>query len=99
MSSLRKEIEAEMTRTRLDKGRLFDLLLKIADNAGPGGVGPQGPAGPAGPAGAQGPIGECKCVPKEVAPKEVAPKAAAPAPKAVATPKKVPVKKNVVVSA
>jgi hypothetical protein len=94
MSSLRKEIEAEMTRTRLDKGRLFDLLLKIADNAGPGGVGPQGPAGPAGPAGAQGPIGECKCVPKEVAPK-----AAAPAPKEVATPKKVPVKKKVVVSA
>jgi hypothetical protein len=95
MSSLRKEIEAEMTRTRLDKGRLFDLLLKIADNAGPGGVGPQGPAGPAGPtgpAGAQGPIGECKCVPKEVAPK-------AAAPKATATPKKAPVKKKVAVSA
>ena len=89
MSSLRKEIEAEMTRTRLDKGRLFDLLLKIADNAGPGGVGPQGPAGPAG---AQGPIGECKCVPKEVAPK-------AAAPKATATPKKAPVKKKVAVSA
>ena len=91
MSSLRKEIEAEMTRTRLDKGRLFDLLLKIADNAGPGGVGPQGPAGPAGPAGAQGPIGECKCVPKEVAPK-------AAAPKATATPKKAPVKKKVAAS-
>ena len=29
--SLRKEIEDEMQRTRLDKTRLYDLLLKIID--------------------------------------------------------------------
>jgi hypothetical protein len=49
MDTLRKEIEQELKRTRLDKGRLYGLLLKIIDNAGaggPGGVGPQGPAGP-----------------------------------------------------
>jgi hypothetical protein len=48
MESLRKEIEQEMKRTRLDKGRLYDLLLKIIDNNGSGGVGPQGPPGPTG---------------------------------------------------
>lgn len=65
MSALRKEIEQEMARTRLDKGRLFDLLLKIVDNAGQGGApgvrGAPGPAGPAGPPGPAGPAGECKC--------------------------------------
>ena len=69
MESLRKEIQDEMKRTRLDKGRLYDLLLKIVD-AGVGGeatAGPAGPAGPVGPAGPQGavgpagPAGECKC--------------------------------------
>ena len=34
MESLRKEIEQEMKRTRLDKARLYDLLLKIIDNCG-----------------------------------------------------------------
>ena len=71
MESLRAEIEDEMKRTRLDKDRLYNLLLKIVDGggaapAGPAGpAGPQGPAGapgPQGPAGAQGPAGECKCV-------------------------------------
>ncbi len=60
MDSLRTEIENEMKRTRLDKCRLFDLLLKIVDASGagsPGPVGPQGPAGPAGPAGPSGPAG------------------------------------------
>ena len=47
MESLRKEIQDEMKRTRLDKDRLYDLLLKIVDI---GAI--QGPAGPA---------GECKC--------------------------------------
>lgn len=62
MSSLREEILQEMQNPRVDKKRLFDILLKIADNGGgAGGVGPQGPPGPAGPTGPTGPAGECKC--------------------------------------
>ena len=96
METLRKEIEQEMMRVRIDKGRLFDLLLKIVDNCGAGGsgsVGPAGPPGPAGPRGVQGVAGpacECKCVAKEVAEPEVTPKKAAP------STKKAPVKKKVV---
>ena len=86
MESLRKEVEDELKRTLLDKTRLYSLLLKIIDNTGtggPGGVGPQGPAGPAGPAGEC----KCKCTSNEAAPK------------ATTTPKKVPAKKKVAVSA
>ena len=36
MESLRTEIEQEMMRVRLDKGRLYDLLLKIIDAGGAG---------------------------------------------------------------
>ena len=54
---LRREIEDEMKRTRLDKTRLFDLLLKIVDSGVGGGEGVEGPAGPVGPAGAVGPMG------------------------------------------
>ncbi len=57
MDSIRKEIEAEIKRARLDKGRLYDLLLKIIDSGVGGGAGTQGPAGPAGPAGPVGPVG------------------------------------------
>jgi hypothetical protein len=60
MSSLREEIIQEMTNPRVDKRRLFDILLKIVDNGGAGGVGPQGPPGPPGPpgpAGERGPAG------------------------------------------
>ena len=68
---LRKEIEDEMKRTRLDKARLYELLLKIVDSNASA-EGSQGPAGPAGP---QGPAGECKCVKEEaLAPAPVAPK-------------------------
>jgi hypothetical protein len=111
MESLRKEIEQEMKRTRLDKARLYDLLLKIIDNSGSGGAGgagPQGPAGPTGvkgPAGPAGPAGECKCkcdakapapAPVAKAP-ETAPVADAKAPPKTATvTKKVLVKKKVV---
>ena len=63
---LRREIEDEMKRTRLDKARLYELLLKIVDSNASA-EGSQGPAGPAGPA------GECKCV-KEEAPAPVVPK-------------------------
>ena len=55
MSSLREEIIQEMEHPRVDKKRLFDLLLKIVDNGGAGGVRPQGPPGPAGE---RGPVGE-----------------------------------------
>jgi len=90
MDSLRKEIESELVRTRLDKTRLYTLLLKMVDNCGSGGAGGVGPAGPAGPAGPQGapgpagpvgPAGECKC--KEVTPATKAPAKKAPAKKKV----------------
>ena len=93
METLRKEIEQEMMRVRIDKGRLFDLLLKIVDNCGAGGSGSAGPAGPPGPRGVQGVAGpacECKCVAKEVAEPE------APTKKAAPSIKKAPVKKKVV---
>lgn len=102
METLRKEIEQEMMRVRIDKGRLFDLLLKIVDNCGAGGSGSAGPTGPAGPPGPAGPRGvqgvagpacECKCVAKEVAEPEAAP---TPAKKAAPSTKKAPVKKKVV---
>ena len=64
MDSLRNEIEDELKRTRLDKTRLYNLLLKIVESGG--GTGPEGPAGPQGPV---GPACECKCVSKE-APKK-----------------------------
>jgi hypothetical protein len=69
MDTLRTEIEAELKRTRLDKTRLYSLLLRMIDANGtsgsvtPGSQGPQGstgargPAGPAGPAGPTGPAG------------------------------------------
>lgn len=71
MDSIRKEIENELKRTRLDKGRLYELLLKIVDNASSqesqGPQGPEGPQGLQGLRGLQGPQGptcECACVSK-----------------------------------
>jgi len=61
MESLRKEIQDEMNRTRLDKTRLYELLLKIVGESSAGSAGAQGPAGAPGPAGPQGPAGQCKC--------------------------------------
>ena len=57
MDSIRKEIEAELGRARLDKGRLYDLILKIVDSGVGGGAGSPGPAGPPGPVGPAGPVG------------------------------------------
>ena len=104
MDSIRKEIEAEIKRARLDKGRLYDLLLKIVDSGvgGGGGAGAQGPVGPKGaqgPAGPQGPVGApgasgvCKCISTKdekpkAAPKEDSKPAAKPAAKKVTVPKK-----------
>jgi hypothetical protein len=92
MDSLRKEIEQEIQRSRLDKGRLYDLLLKIIDNVGTSGTGAQGPPGPPGPQGVPGPQGgrgltgecKCKCVTTDAAPTKAVPKRA-PAKKKVAT--------------
>ena len=67
MDSIRKEIEAEIRRSRLDKGRLYNLLLKIIDANGTGtGIpGPQGPQGDKGEKGDKGDKGEkgekCDC--------------------------------------
>ena len=43
MDALRKEIDDEIKRTRLDKTRLYDLLSKIIDQCGGGGAGSVGP--------------------------------------------------------
>ena len=61
MTTLRQEIVQEMANPRVDKARLFDLLLKIVDHtptATGGGVGPAGPPGPQGEVGATGPTGD-----------------------------------------
>ena len=62
MNPLRKELEDELKRTRLDKTRLYDFLIKLVDGGvgvggGSGEAGPTGPAGPAGPRGAAGATG------------------------------------------
>ena len=83
MESIREEIKQEMRRTRLDKTRLYDLLLKIVDGGvggGEGAQGPVGPRGPAGPASPAGPAGECKC--------KCTKEEAAPAPVKTEAPKK-----------
>jgi len=101
MELLRKEIEHEMKRTRLDKARLYDLLLRIVDSSSTGGSAPAGPTGPTGPAGPAGPTGsvglngpgcECKCVSTGVVP--VQEKGTN-----VTSVKKTPVKKKVVTTA
>ena len=60
MNPLRKELEDELKRTRLDKTRLYEFLIRLVDvgvGGGSGEVGPAGPPGPAGPAGPAGPRG------------------------------------------
>ena len=60
MNPLRKELEDELKRTRLDKTRLYEFLIRLVDGGvggGSGVVGPAGPPGPAGPAGPAGPRG------------------------------------------
>jgi hypothetical protein len=93
MESIRDEIKNELKRTRLDKVRLYELLLNIVDNVkiteGPRGrIGHTGPEGPQGP---QGPPGECKCkCTKEEtsAPVEVKPKTTSTKKKTSTTTKK-----------
>ena len=58
MESLKQEIQEEMGRARLDKDRLYSILLKMVSEEGAQGpAGPAGPAGPVGPKGEQGPAG------------------------------------------
>lgn len=104
MDSIRKEIEAEIRRARLDKGRLYDLILKIVDSGaiggGAGSPGPAGPQGPEGPQGPQGTAGVCKCIKEEKpAPKEEKPVPKEEKPTAKPSAKKVITKKKTVVSA
>ena len=100
MDTLRKEIEDEIKRTRLDKTRLYELILKIVDSSSTGGPpGPPGERGLCGPIGAPGLKGddgagcECKCVSKVVSPVPVKEKATN-----VTTGKKSTVTKNKVVT-
>lgn len=58
MESLKQEIKQEMGRARLDKDRLYGLLLKMVDSVGEGAQGPAGPKGDQGPAGPKGDQGE-----------------------------------------
>ena len=46
MSTLRQEIEAELKHTRIDKTKLYNILLKIIEQGGSDGPGSQGPPGP-----------------------------------------------------
>jgi len=69
MDALKQEISEEMGKLRIDKTRLYNILLKLIDNCGgAGGSGSEGPPGPPGPPGRTGPAGpagpacECKCV-------------------------------------
>jgi len=67
MEALKEEIRVEMNSVRVDKKKLYGIILKMLDSCGggagtvvegpPGPQGPTGPAGPAGPAGTTGPAG------------------------------------------
>ena len=94
MDTLRKEIEDEIKRTRLDKTRLYELILKIVDSSSTGGSGSTGPAGPAGPTGPAGPAGPATPASKVVSPVPVKEKATNVTPV-----KKTPPKNKVVTTA
>lgn len=61
MEALREEICVEMNSVRVDKKKLYGILLKMVDNCGGGTAtvveGPPGPQGPVGPPGPVGPVG------------------------------------------
>ena len=61
MEALKEEIRVEMNSVRIDKKKLYGILLKMVDNCGGGTAtvveGPPGPQGPTGPAGTTGPAG------------------------------------------
>lgn len=67
MEALKEEIRVEMNSVRVDKKKLYGIILKMLDSCGggagtvvegpPGPQGPTGPAGTTGPAGPAGPVG------------------------------------------
>lgn len=67
MEALKEEIRVEMNSVRVDKKKLYGIILKMVDSCGggagtvvegpPGPQGPTGPAGTTGPAGPAGPVG------------------------------------------
>ena len=61
MEALKEEIRVEMNSVRIDKKKLYGILLKMVDNCGGGTAtvveGPPGPQGPVGPPGPVGPVG------------------------------------------
>lgn len=64
MEALKEEIRVEMNSVRVDKKKLYGIILKMLDSCGGGAgtvvegpPGPQGPTGPAGPTGTTGPAG------------------------------------------
>jgi len=82
MDSLRKEIEEELKRTRIDKSRIYDAITRLIDqvelggsSSGPvGPTGPQGPQGPPGPQGSRGAMGPACVTETPVETKAAAPK-------------------------
>ena len=56
MNPLLKEIEDELKRTRLDKGRLYNLLTKIVENCSGGGAAPAAPVKKVTPVAAPAPV-------------------------------------------
>ena len=64
MEALKEEIRVEMNSVRVDKKKLYGIILKMLDSCGGGAgtvvegpPGPQGPTGTTGPAGPVGPVG------------------------------------------
>ena len=78
MEAIRQEIAQELERPRIDRDRLYGILMSLtqlvettaANASGNGVAGPRGPPGPEGPQGPRGKPGEpgepgtcqCKCV-------------------------------------
>tara|TARA_R110000851_G_scaffold87590_2_gene190945 strand:+ start:881 stop:1201 length:321 start_codon:yes stop_codon:yes gene_type:complete len=58
MEALKEEIRVEMNSVRVDKKKLYGIILKMVDSCG-GGAGTvvEGPPGPQGPTGTTGPAG------------------------------------------
>ena len=88
MNPLLKDIEDELKRTRLDKGRLYNLLTKIVENCSGGGAAPTAPVKKVTPAPTPAPVAP----PAPVAAPAPTP-TPAPAKKADPAPTPAPVKK------
>ena len=66
MNALKQEIDDEISRPRLDKAKLYNLLLRMVDEMGDSGevqAGPEGKRGEKGEKGEKG-VCECQCVSK-----------------------------------